>query len=320
MSAIFHVFFAAFLVLSLPGLSAASQQVVDKIVAQVNGEVITLFEVNEKAAAYAAQPGGKDKITPGDPAFKQLQEAVLKTMIDDILVKQEAKRLKVQVSETEVESRIRELREKSGMSEERFVQQLKLEGMTRKQFADVIRKDILKRQIVGYMVHRKVLVSDDEVRAYYDQNKTSLRSEKGNRIFLILLGKMDEAKALRQRIISGQITFADAARKHSSGPGAESGGDLGKVDPADLAPEIRQAVQGLQPGGVSEPVLLNGKPALVSVGSDTGPTAVSDAAGPAPFESVRESIKERLYKEKLEKQFNEYMDKLKSKSVIKINL
>ena len=304
------------LALALPGTPAA--QVVDKVVAQVNGEMITLFDLNEKVKAYVTQVE-KKPFNPADPRIAELQNRVLQSMVEDILLRQEAKRLKVNVSDTEVESRIRELRAKAGLTEEQFVQQLRVEGLTRKEFADTLKKDILKKQLLGYMVQRKVVITEEDIKAFYEANKNDLRADPGGqRIGLIMLGKMDEAKALRQRIASGQITFAEAAKKHSIGPGAEQGGDLGKVAFKDLAPDLQKALTGLAPGKVSEPVLLDGKPVLLILGAETSPTPAP--AGAPDLESVRNEIQERLYRSKVETVFTGYMDKLKAKSVIKINL
>ncbi|GFK95805.1 Chaperone SurA [Fundidesulfovibrio magnetotacticus] len=320
MPVVSRLFLAAVLSLYLASpASAAQQQVVDKIVAQVNGEMITLFDLNERVKNYVTQVERKP-FNPSDPILRELQERMLKAMIEDILLKQEAVRLKVNISDAEVETRIRELREKGGLSEAQFVQQLRLEGMTRKQFADAIKRDILKKQLLGYMVQRKVVVTDEEIRAYFEQNKSGLRVQTGQRIGLIMLAKPEEAKALRQRIVSGQISFADAARKFSIGPGAEQGGDLGKVDLKDLAPELAQAIRNVPQGGVSEPVMLDGKPVLLTMAAPDAPAAAAQASGGPSYESVRDEIQDRLYKEKLEKQFTDYMDKLRAKSVIKINL
>lgn len=300
--------------------ASGAEMVVDKIVAQVNGEIVTLFELNEKVQAYVAQVE-KRAYNPADPALKELKERILKTMIEDIMLKQEAARMKVQISDSEVESRIREIREKGGLSEAQFVQQLRLEGMTRKQFVEAIKKDILKKQLLGYMVQRKVVVSEEEIKQYFEANKSVLSAPRaGSRIGLIMLTKMDEAKALRQKIASGQITFADAARKFSVGPGAEQGGDLGKVEIKDLAPEMRTALQNVNPGGVSEPVLLDGKPVLLTIAAEKeAAQAPAPSAGPS-LDAVRDEIYEKLYREKLEKQFTDYMDRLRAKSVIKVNL
>ncbi|MFZ5425880.1 MAG: SurA N-terminal domain-containing protein [Thermodesulfobacteriota bacterium] len=318
---VFSRFFAAFVLsMAVSAPASGAEMVVDKIVAQVNGEIVTLFELNEKVQAYVAQVE-KRAYNPADPALKELKERILKTMIEDIMLKQEAARMKVQISDSEVESRIREIREKGGLSEAQFVQQLRLEGMTRKQFAEAIKKDILKKQLLGYMVQRKVVVSEEEIKQYFEANKSGLSAPRaGSRIGLIMLTKMDEAKALRQKIASGQITFADAARKFSVGPGAEQGGDLGKVEIKDLAPEMRTALQNVNPGGVSEPVLLDGKPVLLTIAAEKeAAQAPAPSAGPS-LDAVRDEIYEKLYREKLEKQFTDYMDRLRAKSVIKVNL
>ncbi|WP_243312894.1 SurA N-terminal domain-containing protein [Fundidesulfovibrio agrisoli] len=309
---------AVLLSVSLVATANAAQQVVDKVVAQVNGEMITLFELNERVRLYVTQVE-KKPYDPNSSVNKELQSRILASMVEDILLRQEAVRMKVNISDAEVEARIKEMREKGKISEEQFVQQLRLEGMSRKQFADSIKKDILKKQLLGYMVQRKVLVSEDEIRKYYDENKGDLRVQTGQRVGLIMVAKMDEAKALRQRIASGQISFADAARKHSIGPGADQGGDIGKVELKDLAPELRQALQDTQPGGVSQPVLLDGKPVLLTVGGDAAAQAPAASSVPS-LESMHDEIQERIYRVKLEKQFTEYMDKLRAKSVIKINL
>ena len=318
MSAVSRFVIAAAAFFLLAPSSFAAEQVVDKIVAQVNGEMITLFELNEKVRGYVTQVE-KKPYNPAAPGFKEMQERILRTLIEDILLKQEAVRLKVNISDTEVDSRIREMREKAGLSEQTFNQQLRIEGLTRKQLAESLKKDMLKKQILGYMVQRKVVVSEEELRSYYEANKGSIRVESGQRIGMIMLSKMDEAKALKQRITSGQISFSDAARKFSVGPGADQGGDLGKVELKDLAPELRQALESVKPGGVSDPVLLDGKPVLLTLGADSGQPAPQTSEGPS-FEAVKESIYENLYREKLEKQFTEYMDKLRAKSVIKVNL
>jgi len=309
----------ALLFLALTTSAFAAQQVVDRVVAQVNGEMITLFELNERVRIFVTQVEKKN-YDPNAPANKEMQTRILQSMMEDILLRQEAAKMKVNVSDGEVDARIKEMREKGRLTEEQFLQQLRLEGMTRKQFADSIKKDILKKQLLGYMVQRKVLVSEEEIRKFYDENKGDLRVQTGQRVGLIMVAKMDEAKALRQRIVSGQISFADAARKHSLGPGADQGGDIGKVEIKDLAPELRQALEGVQPGGVSQPVTIDGKPVLLTIASD-GPSAQAPAASSVPsLESMHDEIQERLYRAKLEKQFSDYMEKLRAKAVIKINL
>ena len=323
MSAVLRFFLAIVMMLAVAApLFAAEGVVVDKIVAKVNGDVITLLDLNDKVRIYVTQVL-KRNFNPADPGMRELQQQVLSTMIDDILLRQEARRYKITVPDSEVEARIRDLKQKNGnMSEAQFVQQLKLEGMTRQRFAEDMRRNILKEQLLGYMVQRKVVVGEDEIKAYYEAHKGDIRAEPqggGQRLGLIVVSKLEDAKALKARIAGGQISFADAARKFSSGPGAAQGGDLGRVNTQDIDPRLGKILESLRPGEVSDPILLDGKPAILTILGEPS-KAVPSPAGEASFESVRGAIQEKLYRERLDKQFAEYMEKLRTKSVITINL
>ena len=330
MSAALRFFLAAVMLFAaaLPSF-AAQDMVVDKIVATVNGEPITMFDLNDKVKIYVTQIL-KRNYNPADPAMGQLRQQVLASMIDDLLIRQEAQRLKITVSDSEVEARIRDLMRKNGnMTEAQFVQQLQQEGMTRRQFAEDMRRNILKEQLLGYMVSSKVLVGEDEIKAYYEAHKGESLAQiagspaAGPHLGVIMVAKLEEAKALKQRIASGQISFADAARKFSTGPGAAQGGDLGPINPQELDPRLGKVLTALPPGGVSDPILLDGNPALVTTLGEPAQAAQANpapAGGEASFASVHDAIRDKLYGEKLDKQFGEYMGKLRSRAVITTSL
>jgi len=309
------------LLVVIPQIAAAQDQVVDRIVARVNGDVITLFDLNDRVRIYVTQVLKKD-YNPNDPAVKELQKQMLTTLIEDLLIRQEAKHYKLSVSDNEIEGRIRELRKQNGnMSEAQFVQQLRLEGMTRQQFMESMRKNMLKEQLIGYMVQRKIVVGEDEIKAYYEAHKNDLSAQaSGQRLGIIVVNKMDEAKALKQRIGGGQISFADAARKYSIGPGAAQGGDLGNVNLQDVASGLRDIVANLKPGAVSDPVVIEGKPTLLTLLGQAAPQAADGQAGVPTLASVHDMIRDRLAHEKLDTQFAAYMDKLRAKAVISITL
>jgi peptidyl-prolyl cis-trans isomerase SurA len=73
--------------------------------------------------------------------------------------------------------------------------------------------------------------------------------------------KMTESQAAerlndyRRRILSGQATFADLAKAHSQDASASAGGDLGWANPGQFVPEFEQALDALEPGGISEPIV-----------------------------------------------------------------
>jgi peptidyl-prolyl cis-trans isomerase SurA len=312
-------------------LSAQAAELVDRVVAVVNGKLITLFDVNARVTDLLQRTQGV-AFKPDDPRNVELQKQVLESLINDILIEQEAARLKVTVSETELDSQIDELKKKNNLTQQQLQTELLKEGMTLKDFREKLRKDNVKKRLLGYMVHRKAMVTDEEVREYYEQNKGSLPSQVsllGPRVsggigFIMVPTKKD-AEELRKKISAGSLSFADAAKRYSIGPGKEQGGNLGDVQLKDLAPPLREALAAVPDGQVTEPVLLDGK-AVLLIRTKPGQPAKAAPAKPAPsatdpsFDSVKDKIQEILYQQKVEKLFQDYISNLRSKAVIDIRM
>ncbi len=323
-----------FLLALLMALATAAHaaELVDRVVAVVNGKLITMFDVNAKLNDLMQRSQGV-AFKPDDPRAVELRRQVLDTMINDILIEQEAARLKVSVSETELDSQIDEIKKKNSVTQQQLVAELNKEGLTLKEFRDRLRLDSVKKRLLGFMVHRKVLVTDDEIRDYYEKNKGALPTAKsilgpkasGN-IGFIMVATKKQAEDLRAQIASGSLSFADAAKKYSIGPGRDQGGDLGDVQPKDLAPALRDALGSVPAGQVSPPVMLDGKAVLLIMRAAAAPAAPApvapapSAAGGPSYEAAREQIQELLYKQKFDKLFQDYIDNLRSKAVIEIKL
>lgn len=327
----YAVVFGLLFAMAMPVRAA---QLVDRVVAVVNGQLITLFDLNSRIEDLTQRSQGIT-MSPNDPQFPELQRQVLDSMISDILIEKEAERMKVTVSETEIDSQIDELKKKNNLTQQQLKDELAKEGLTLMQFRKRIREDNIKKRLLGYMVHRKVLVTDDEVRDYYEKNKGSLPAQKsvlgatvsGN-IGFIMVPSMKQAEELQSKIAAGSISFADAAKRYSVGPGRDQGGILPDVQIKDLAPPLRQALAAVPPGQVTKPVSLDGKAVLLILRSGQE-TAAKPAPAPKPapaatadsgFEAAKDQIRELLYKEKFDKIFQEYIDKLRSKAVVEVKL
>ncbi len=324
-------FFGVLALLASLAAPAGAAELVDRVVAVVNGKLITLFDVNTRLADMVQQTQGV-ALKPDDPRLDDLRRQVLESMITDLVIESEATKLKLTVSETEIDSQIEEIKKKNNLTQQQFVTELAKEGLTLKQFRDKLRVDSIKKRLLGFMVHRKVLVTDDEIRDYYEKNKGSLSAAKSvlgpkvsGGLGFIMVPSKKQAEELRAKINAGSMTFADAAKKFSIGPGRDQGGDLGDVQVKDLAPPLRSALTAVPPGQVSEPVLLDGKAVLLVQRTASAPAekpaAPATPAGSNPsYEAAKDQIQELLYKQKFDKLFQEYIDNLRSKAVIEVKL
>ena len=126
---------------------------------------------------------------------------------------------------------------------------------------------------------------------------------------IILLPSDISAIEVKKRIEDEEYTFAQAAEKYSVGPGKEQGGSIGEVTWSDLAEDWKESITGVDIGGVSTPLTVQGKEALLS------PVKIVEDRL-VPLEEVRDTIFERLMQEKRETNFAEYFEKLKQSAVI----
>lgn len=314
MRRVFHVLAALLLALAcLAPAPARAAEVVDRIVAVVNGKIVTLFELNERLKPVLDQFKGRQLSDADKQAILKLKRELLQKLIDDILLEQEVEKLKVTVSEVEVENQIQEFKLQHKLSEENLVTQLKLENMSRNEFADKMRQDILRQRLLGVMVRRKVVVTSEDVQRYYDQHKVDFAKDRSVHLALILLPPGQPAEPLRERIAKGEMSFAEAADAFSQGPGAGQGGDVGVLEWKSLAPEWRQALSGVPEGGVSAPFVINGREALLSPRS-------LQSGEMQDLGSIEKDIRAKIYNEKLEARFNEYMDQLRANAVIDVRM
>jgi peptidyl-prolyl cis-trans isomerase SurA len=119
-----------------------------------------------------------------------------------------------------------------------------------------------------------------------------------------------EAQSLREQAAAGD-DLAALAEKHSQGPGAEQGGELGPLSSADLLPAMRQALAGLEQGQLSPVLKIPGGYVFFKLLDRSG-------ADVAELESVKDDIRRKLESEALENKFQEWMAELRRKTFVKV--
>lgn len=289
--------------------ASAAETVLDGIVAVVNGQIITRYDLDDRMAPVYEQIKGRTLAPQEAAQVADLRSKILNSMVEDILILQDAERYKLKVTDLEVEDQIVAFRKARNLSEDDFKQNLVKQHMSKADFVRNMRRDIIKHRLIGGVVNSKVVVTDSEVEARYNERKAEFSKDSTVQLALILLPVGKSAAELKASIESGKMTFAQAADSFSTGPGVGSGGDIGSIAWKDLAPEWNAAVAGLKPGQIGQPLRIQDSDALLQVVSIKEGTVV-------PLDEVREQIYQSLHEGKFEKVFQEYMDKLRSKAVI----
>lgn len=321
---------ALFYFLNAQLLSAA--QLVDRVVAIVNDDVITMSEVNDAGKGYFKKITESAPSSQLEDALRRARTEVLNTLIDKRLIALEAEKQGVTVSEAETEAAADRMLASNNMNREMLNIQLGQMGMSYDSYLDTIYNQILQSKLVNYEVRSKLIITDEMILDYYDANYTKHIS--GGGYYLMQMGfvwgkdtdssdstpvqyadKMDakkRAERIRKLVVNGQ-EFRMLAKKFSELPSAADGGDLGVFQKDEMADYMKDAVLPLSPGEVSAVVETpSGFQFFKLLSSQDGQIVVQ-----ASFASVKDDIQKKLYDQQLKEQFDEWVSKIKTEAYIK---
>lgn len=231
------------------GVQAAQ---LNKVAAVVNGKVITMFDLQKAATSDLARA----HLNPNNPAQAKAVDKVLRKVLDgmimEILIAQEAKRLKVTVTASEIDEEITKMMKARGLSKKQFESQLAQQKMSVGELRKTMEKALLRQKIMGMEVGRRVVVTPEEINAYYEAHKDTLYDRSGLHMGLIVYHPKAPAAILASKIKSGDMRFEDVASKYSVAPNREKGGDMGPVEWDKLNPEWEGRLSKMKPGDVTD--------------------------------------------------------------------
>ncbi|GAB3127921.1 peptidylprolyl isomerase [Novispirillum itersonii] len=184
------------------------------VVATIDGEKITRAELEALKQQMAAQYPQLGQV-PLDAVYKGL----LDRAIDQRLMEKEARKAKMQ-NDADVKAQLKD-----------------------------VESELIRRAWLSKTVEKRV--TDDKVKAAYDQMIKSTPDEEEVRARHILVETEDKAKELIGKLTGG-AKFEDIAKTESKDPGAANGGDLGFFRKGDMVPEFSEAAFGMKAGELSK--------------------------------------------------------------------
>ena len=271
----------------LPAQQATAQDAL-KIVAVVNEDVIT--ELDLFMRMRLAMVSARLNDTP--ETRQRLLPTLLRTMIDERLKAQEAKRQGIPVSANEVQQRIETLAKRNGLTGDEFAATLQGNGILIDTLADQIKTELSWARLVQRRLRSQVKITDEEI----DQALAAMQAAQGQteyRLSQIFLssGGGDEASVqqsaqrLKEQLEQG-ADFAALASEFSQDQGALRGGDWGWVRLDMLDPQVAQVVQSLPPGQLGGPIRGAGGYYVVQVKSTRIIDVRNVAAGTVEMEQI----------------------------------
>jgi peptidyl-prolyl cis-trans isomerase SurA len=292
---------------------AGAGEVVDRIVAEVNDEIITMSELQNMAKGIEARGG----VSPGSKEDHQMQRQMLESLIDRKLAKVEAKKRGITLTEKEMAQAMEKFMRRNNLpNEETLSKALSQAGLTMKELKQQIADQIIQERLLLAMVGQKVVVRDADIRRVYDE----MHKEGGTQVHLRIIklpippGGTEAQKSELQQKAEAIVkeaqhgaSFSDLAKKFSV-----EQADMGFISLADINPRLAERLAQLKSKEVA-PVQVPEGFQLIQV--------VERRSGQArSFEEAAPEIKEMLTQRELEKHFDEWIKTLRAKAHIKIML
>jgi peptidyl-prolyl cis-trans isomerase SurA len=313
----------AALALSCPAAPAGAAMV-DGIAAVVGSEIILLSEVVERSVpvfgeleAMARQNGQAPPV--GGQRIQVLRE-VLESMIDDILIGQQAAEIKLSVTSEEVDAAIDNVVQENGVDREIFEREVAKRGMDMVAYRAQMRRDLLKYKVINLKVRGRVKITDVEARDYYNNLVRDVRASgwfEGAHILVrvpqgaraVEVARLKKrAEEIRARLDGGESFEAVAKAASDDAVTAERGGGLGVRKPGEI-PALDRAFVDLEPGEISGPL-------RTASGFHVVKLLAREELGVQPFADVRQRILGQLVQEEMIRQEKIWLKELKLRTFI----
>jgi len=296
-----------------------SQEVIEEIVAIVNDEIITRSDYK---AAYETNYQSLRAQFQGEEFNRQLERVknnLMDTLITDILLLQEAKKLENINFDEQVRLYIDNIKKENNInSDEDLKKILKQQGMSFEKWTRVLREGVMKDAVITSEVRRNIVIDEAEIVSYHKLHPEEFTEPPEFKLKAITLtsgsGSDEGIEAKKQEInskIAAGEDFGALASEYSQGPEKESSGDLGNFEKGNLAKELEEPVENLKQGEVTPWIQFRNAWYLLKL-------VEKKEARLKPFEEARDDIERRLLADKGQVKFEEFMKELKEKSYIKI--
>ncbi|HUM11467.1 MAG TPA: peptidylprolyl isomerase [Myxococcaceae bacterium] len=296
-------------------------ELVDRVAAVVNNDVITLSEVEKRAGPELArvdqEATGPDRAQKRAAALKR----TLDTMIDEKLVDNELKELKVTIGDKEVDAAVDEVKKSYNLTDDQLQQAVAREGYSMAEYREQMRKQIGRYKLISEKVRKNVKVSDADVKGEYDRMTRAEGEDYEVHVRHILIAvprtasqaQADQARrkaaAVAVEAREPGVDFAQLAKKRSEGSSSSDGGDLGFFKRGTMVPEFERVAFNLKTGEVSEPV-------RTQFGWHVLKLEEIRKLGMKPLAEVRPEIEERLRRQQAERLTSQYMETLRNGAVV----
>ncbi|MDH5761781.1 MAG: peptidylprolyl isomerase [Nitrospinota bacterium] len=275
------------------------------VVVVVNKEEITRedFQNELKWSKRKYRVRKNDVVEPNQETWLKMN--TLNELIQESLLRQEAIRQGIKVTSAEFEKYLDQ--NKEGYKEDTFERALEIEEISRYQWDEKLKANLLIRKLTEEVINRKIEIPEKDMLDYFNNNKEEFQKGEQVRTLHIMVETEDEARRILKMVQKGK-SFSDLAKEHSLGLEGKSGGDMGYFEAGQMQKEF-DGVFELDVGSVSDIIQTPYGFHIFKV-VDKKPERNMN------FEESQKQIHAKLLHEAQEKAFQKWVDEIRQKAEI----
>ncbi len=239
-----------------------------------------------------------------------LKTSSLNKLIQELLLLQEAVRLGIKISNEEFNIYLSQSKE--GYKEEAFQRALEIEEISKKQWNDKLKNNLMIRKLIEEEVNSKVKVDEQALQAYFKEHQEEFQKGEQVRTLHIMVETEDEARRIRKLIRKG-ASFSDLAQEHSLGLEGKQGGDMGYFEAGQMPKEFDDVFKL----GVNKVSNIIRTP--YGYGYHIFRVIDKKPERKMSFEESRKQIHDKLLREAQDQAFHKWLGDIRKKAQIEIN-
>jgi len=298
-------------------------EIVDRIVAVVNDDIITYQELQKELQPYEKKLATSDYSPENEERMRyKVRGEILNRMIDDKLTDQEAKKNNIHLSESEIDSNIEKIKAANMWTDEMLREGLKREGMTMEAYRESLKRNGIRGRLVNSAVKSKIVVTKEDVLSYYESHAENYDGELKYHLRNIIMMFPAGAGGAEKQVVFEKMNkvydelrdganFELLAELYSESSQAEKGGDLGLISFEDISPQLQQAIKDLAVGQHTQVIETERGYQIFYIEDIT-------RVGGKTFEEAQADIEQQLYNDLVDEKFKSWLGDLRENSHIKI--
>ncbi len=293
------------------------RQLVDRIVAVVNDDIVTFSELKQASAPFLSE--GDDEARK-----KEIYAQTLEQLVAEKLLSQQVKESQISVNEEDVDRAIKDILRQNKISEADLQQAVEARGMSMGQYREDVKSQLVRLKLIDLKVRSRINIPGADIKAEYEARTRDVAKEMTVSVRHIFFRwnddsdaeakakVMERTRAARERVMKGE-DFSTVAKEVSEGPTATQGGSLGEMKEASLLPELATALKGKKKGDVTDVIETSGGVHIVRLDE-------RKSSGASSYDAMRTQIYQELYQKQVETQMKAWLQELKHQGAIELRL